>query len=77
MSLEWPVALPAGSDHSNLSYSHEDLHDEHPGDTLPALPHFRWRRDALQPPHLQQGSLDRNTCVHLPDGGLLCVTWNT
>ena len=39
--------------------------------------HPCWRRDALRPPQIQRGSLDRNTCVHISDGGLRCVTWNT
>ena len=77
MSLEWPVALPAGSDLFSLSSSHEDPNDEHPEEALPTPPHLRWRRDTLQPPHMRRGSLDRNTCVHTPDGGLRCVTWNT
>ena len=68
---------PAGSDQSCLSSSHEDPNDEHPEDALPTLPHLRWRRDALQPPQIQRGSPDRNTCVHIPDGGLRCVTWST
>ena len=38
---------------------------------------MRWRRDALQPPQTQRDSLDRNTCAHIPDGGLRCLTWNT
>ena len=49
--------------------------DEHPEDPLPASPHLRWTRDALQPPHM--GSLDWNTCVYIPDEGLRCVTWKT
>ena len=77
MSLEWPVAPPAESDQSCPSFSHEDPNDEHPEGALPAPPHPRWRRDALQPPQTQRGSLDRNTCVHIPDCGLRCVTWNT
>ena len=77
MFLEWPTALLAGSDQSSPSSSHEDLLDEHRGDALPALPHLRWRGDALQPPQVQQFGVDRNTCVHIPDGGLRCVTWNT
>ena len=76
MSLEWPVAAPTGSDQSSPLPSHEDPNDEHPKDTLPAHPHLRWRRDALQPPQIQRGTLDRNTCVRIPDGGLRCVTWN-
>ena len=39
LSLEWPVAPPAGSDQSSLSPSHEDPNDEHPDDALPAPPH--------------------------------------
>ena len=69
MSLEWPVAQPAGSDQSSVS--------PHLEDALPALPHPRWRRDASQPPLIQRATLDRNTCVHITDGGLRCVTWNT
>ena len=65
MSLGWSVALPAGSDQSSSSSSHEDPNDEHPEDALPAPLHFRWRRDALQRSQVQQ------------DGGLRCVTWNT
>ena len=32
---------------------------------------------ALQPHETQRGRLHRNTSVHIPDGGLRCVTWNT
>ena len=77
MSLEWPVALPAGSDPYSPSPSHEDPRGEHPGDALPVSPHSRWRRDALQPPQVQQCSVDWNTCVNFPSGGLRSVTWNT
>ena len=77
VSLEWPTALLAGSDQSSPSSSHEDLLDEQPGDALLAPPHLRWRSDALQPPQVQQGGVDWNSCVHIPDGGLRCVTWNT
>ena len=47
MSLEWPVALLAGSDQSSPSSSHVDPNDEHPEGALPIPPHLRWRRDAL------------------------------
>ena len=77
MSLEWPTCLLAGSDQSNPSSSHEDLLDEQRGDALPAPPHLRWRSDALQAPQIPQGGADWNTCVHIPFGGLRCVTWNT
>ena len=60
-----------------LHLPHEDLLDEQPGDALLAPPHLRWRSDALQPPQVQQGGVDWNSCVHIPDGGLRCVTWNT
>ena len=76
-SLEWPPAPPAGSDQSSLSPSQEDPNDGHLEDALLASPHLRWRRDALQPRELQRGCLDRNTGVHIPEGGLRCVTWNT
>ena len=77
MSLEWPVAPTGGSDQSSLSPSHEDHNGEHLEGALPTLPHLRRRRDALQPPQIQRGGVDRNTCVHIPDGGLRCVAWNT
>ena len=35
------------------------------------------RRDSLHPPEVQRHRLDRNTCAHIPDGGVRCVTWNT
>ena len=37
----------------------------------------RWRRDALQPPAVPWGQPARDTCVHVPTGGLRCVSWNT
>ena len=77
MPLLLPEAPPAESEQSSLSSSHEDPNDEHPDGAPPAPPHPRWRRDALQPPQIQRGGLDRNTCVHIPEGGLRCVTWNT
>ena len=70
MSVEWQVALLAGSDPYSPSPSHEDPDVEHPGDALPVSPHSRWRRDALQPPQAKEGD-------HFPDGGLWCVSWNT
>ena len=35
------------------------------------------RRHSLHPPEVQRHRLDRNTCAHVPDGGVRCVTWNT
>ena len=77
MSLEWPAAPPGEFDHSSVSPSREDLNDGHVENAHLALPQLRWRRHALQPPEIQRVRLDRNTCVHIPDGGLRCVTWNT
>ena len=77
MSHEWPVAPIAGPGPSSPSSSHEDPNDEHPEGAFLAPPHSRWRRDALQPPQIPRGSVDRNTCVHFPDGGLRYVTWNS
>ena len=77
MSLEWLVALSAEARRSSPSSSKEEPNDEHPEGALPAIPHPRWRRDALQPLQTQRSSLDRNTCVHIPSGGLRSVTWNT
>ena len=77
ISLEWPTALLAGSNKSSSSFSHGDLLDEQRGDALLAPHHLCWRSDALQPPQVQQGGVDWNTCVHIPDSGLRCVTWNT
>ena len=51
--------------------------DEHPQGALLVPPHSRWRHDALQPPQMQRATLDRNACVHVPDDGFRCVTWNT
>ena len=75
--FEWPAALPPECEQSCPSSSHEDSNDDPPENTLPALPHSRWRRDALQPPQVQQDTAGRDTCGHFPDGGLRCVTWNT
>ena len=35
------------------------------------------RRHSFHPPEVQRHRLDRNTCAHVPDGGVRCVTWNT
>ena len=77
MSFLRPEAPPGGSDQSSLSPSQEDPNDGHLEDALLAPPQLRWRRDALQSPELQRGCLERNTGVHIPEGGLRCVTWNT
>ena len=72
-----PVAPLGRADHSSLSPSREDPNDGHLEEDRLAPPHLRWRRNALQPPEIKRGCLDRNTCVHIPEGGLRCVTWNT
>ena len=77
MSLVWPVAPTGGLDQLGLSLSREDTNGEHLENVHLASPQLRWRRDALQPPGVQRDQLSRNTCVHIPDGGLRCVTWNT
>ena len=52
----------------------EDRNNGQLEDALLALPHLRWRRDALQPPETRRGCLDRNTYVrqqrtsHIPSG---------
>ena len=74
---EWPVALPPECEQSCPSSSHEDSNDDHLENTLPALPHSRCRRDALQPPQVQQDTAGRDTCGHFSDGGLRCIIWNT
>ena len=61
------MAPPAGSDQSRLAFSHEGPYNEHPEGVLPTH----------RPPQIQRGGLDRNTCVHIPDGGLRCITWHT
>ena len=77
-SLDWPVDPIARFDQSRPSSSPEDTNDEQQRDALPPSTRSRWRQeDALQPPHLLQGSAGRDTCGHLPEGGLRCGTWNT
>ena len=71
MILLWPAA---GYWRSTLSHARRC--DGHVENAHLALPQLRWRRDALQPPEIQRVRRDRNTCVHIPDGGLRCVTWN-
>ena len=71
------MASSGGFDQSGFSPSREDANDVHLENAQLAPPHLRWRRDALQPPEIQQVRLDRNTCVDIPVGGLRCVTWNT
>ena len=77
MSRDWLVAPAGGLNQSSLSPSQEGPNNGHLEDALLAPPHLRWRRDAHEPPEIQRGCLDRNTGVHIPEGGLRCVTWNT
>ena len=77
MSLEWPVAPSGRLDQPCLSLSREDTNGENLENAHLASPHVRWRRGDLQPPGVQRDRLSKNTCVHIPDGGLRCVTWNT
>ena len=76
-SLESLVVPPGGFDQPSLSPSREDVNDELLENAHPAPPQLRWRRVALQPPEIQRVRLAKDTCVHVPDGGLRCVTWNT
>ena len=64
MSREWPVAPPGGFNQSSLSPSQEDPNNGDLEDEFLAPPHLRWRRDALQPPEIQRGFLDKNTFLH-------------
>ena len=77
MSLEWPLAPRGGLVQSHHSMPQEDANGERPENAHFALPHLRWRRDALQPPEVQRDRLNRDTCAHIPDGGLRCVNWKT
>ena len=77
MSLEWPLAPSGGLAQSSHSLSQEDANGDRPENAPLGLPHLRWRRDALQPPEVQRDRLAGNTCVHIPDGGFRCITWNT
>ena len=74
MSLVDPIAR---FDQSRPSSSPEDPNDEQQRGAFPASTRSRWRRDALQPPQVQQGTAGRDTCGHFPDGGLRCIAWNT
>ena len=77
MSLDWPVDPIGRLDQSSPSSSPEDPNKEHQEGALPASTRSRWRRDALQPPHVQHGTAGRDACGHFSDGGLRCIAWNT
>ena len=72
----WPMAPTGGLEQPCLSLSREDTNGEHLVNAHLASAHLRWRRDALHRPRIQRVLLSRNTCVHIPDDGLRCVTWN-
>ena len=55
---------------------HENAHESNPGHAHPGPGHSRWRRDALQPPEVPQPHCARDTCVHTPESGLRCASWN-
>ena len=65
-----------GFAHSCSPPSREDLNEGQVENAHLAPLQSRWRRDALQPPEIQQVRRD-GTRVHIPNGGLRCVTWNT
>ena len=76
-SLEWPLAQPGGLVQPEHSLSQEDANSDRPENAHLGPPHLRSRRDALQPPEVLRDHLARNTCVHIPAGGLRCISWNT
>ena len=68
-SHERPLAQPGGLFHVQLEHSpsHEDANRDRPEDAQFGLPHQRvlWDHSA------------RDTCFHIPSGGLRCISWNT
>ena len=68
-SHERPLAQPGGLFHVQLEHSpsHEDANRDRPEDAQFGLPHQRvlWDHSA------------RDTCFHIPSGGLRCIFWNT
>ena len=77
LSIGWPLAPPGGLVQPGHSRSQEDASRDRPGGAPLGPSQLRWRRDALQPPEVQRDHLARNTCAHIPDGGLRCISWNT
>ena len=55
----WLVAPTGGLDPPCLALSREDTNEEPLGNDHLASPRLRWRRDAIQPPDIQQVRLDR------------------
>ena len=55
----------------------KDAKSDRPGNAHLGPPHQRWRRDVLQHLELFRDQPTRDTCVHIPTGGLRCVSWNT
>ena len=75
--LDWPLIQPGGQVQADMAQLRENAYRNIPGDALLGPPHQRWRSDALQPPEILQHRQERDTCAHLPEGGLRCVSWNT
>ena len=74
--LGWPLAPPGGFVQPGHSLSQEDASRDRPGSAPLGPPQLRWRRDALHPPEVFRDHLAGNTCAHIPDGGLRCISWN-
>ena len=55
---------------SSTHGSQEDANSGRPENIHLGPPHSRWRRDALQPPEVLWDHLAKDTCVHIPAGGL-------
>ena len=75
--LGWPLIHPGGEVQADLAPLREDSCVNIPGCALPGPPHQRWRRDAPQPLEILQPRQGMETCVHIPEGGLRCASWNT
>ena len=75
--LGWPLIQPGGQVQADMAQLRVNAYRNIPGDALLGPPHQRWRSDALQPPEILQPRQERDTCAHLPEGGLRCVSWNT
>ena len=75
--LGWPLIQPGGQVQGDLAPLREDSYVNIPGCALPGPPHQRWRRDAPQPLEILQPRQGMDTRVHIPEGGLRCVSWNT
>ena len=74
MSLEWPLAQPGGLVQPGHSLSQEDANSDRPGTVILVLHINDGDAMLFKPLEVFRDQSTRDTCVHIPTGGLRCIS---